>query len=104
METRKLKDMLICVKDKDGIEGWISMAEFGKTLIETVGEAINETVIEISKSLSTMKPKKVSEHNNDFKVHKSSPKPCQECDGTGIIKGDYITAKCIKCGGTGKAS
>ena len=40
--------------------------------------------------------------NNDFKS--PSAKPCQECKGTGAIEGDYIIAKCIKCGGTGKAS
>ena len=57
-ETRKVKELYIKVRDKDGKEGWISMTEFSKAFMETVGEAINLTFKEIGKEIKKVSIKK----------------------------------------------
>lgn len=51
METRKVKELQIKVKDKEGTEGWISMTEFGSMFLESVGEAVNLTFKKIGKEI-----------------------------------------------------
>ena len=50
-KTRKVKDLYIMDKDKDGIEGCISMVEFSRIFLETVGETVDLTFKHIGKEL-----------------------------------------------------
>ncbi len=54
MEQRKIKELYIKVKDKNGVEAWVSMDEFSKVFIETVGEAINLTFKNIGEEIKNL--------------------------------------------------
>lgn len=65
MEQRKIKELYIKVKDKDNNEAWVSMTEFSKVFMETVGEAINLTFKEVGKEIESLSTsQKAKEHNS----------------------------------------
>jgi len=87
METRKVKEVNIKVIDKDGNEGSIPMTDFGKMLVETIGEDINLTFKSIGKEMESLE----TSHNNDFK------KPCPTCDGKGLGRIDNYSGTLVEC-------
>lgn len=75
--------------------------DFTKREIRLLSNALDGTNKEYNSIKKKLYKNLKSSHNSDFKA---SPKPCPACDGTGKIEGNYLDAKCINCGGTGKAS
>ena len=79
---------------------------FGLEILELEAEYYLDLIKDSPNTTDSPSPK----HNNDFKAHKSSPKPCHICKGSGrlpVIKvspdaPNYV--KCKFCQGTGRAS
>ena len=61
MEQREIKELYIKVKDSKGEEAWVSMTEFSRVFMETVGEAINLTFKNISEEIENIS----TTHNKD---------------------------------------
>jgi len=62
----------------------------------------------VAKDIIECEKRKIKEnltkHNNDFKAHKSSPKPCPRCIGTGLLSipnSAGETEECPTCKGQG---
>ncbi len=84
MEQRQIKELYIRVKDSKGEEAWLSMTEFSKVFMETVGKAINLTFQNIGeeiKNLSNSSSANAESPNKDLTAQSVSPKVCPCHDG-----------------------
>ena len=51
VEQRKIRELYIKVKDSKNEEAWVSMIDFSRAFIETIGETINLTFKKIGKEI-----------------------------------------------------